>query len=209
MIWWMISGQPFYRSSTDGLDPLSRKVLLTYRFRSCSVPGSALVVDGECLQPRSAQIDPERYLDVHYGGTQSARACAGGRHFLILGRVTDVLGDGFQRVSGGGRHLHIFPALAAQRTVCAAGAVHWPFGAWGGLLDHAPGRFARCPGFRKPPAASRTGITASASLSFLRTKWALWRRISTGWRWRWRPTWTLFGNGTSGRSSLSARSPTS
>ena len=76
-------GTAVYRSSTDGLDPLSRKVLLTYRFRSCSVPGSALVVNGECLSA-SAQIDPERYLDVHYGGTQSARACAGGRQFLIL-----------------------------------------------------------------------------------------------------------------------------
>lgn len=84
-------GTAVYRSSTDGLDSLSRKVLLTYRFRSCSVPGSALVVNGECLSA-SAQIDPERYLDVHYGGTQSARACAGGRHFLILGRVTDVWG---------------------------------------------------------------------------------------------------------------------
>ena len=84
-------GTAVYRSSTDGLDSLSRKVLLTYCFRSCSVPGSALVVNGECLSA-SAQIDPERYLDVHYGGTQSARACAGGRHFLILGRVTDVWG---------------------------------------------------------------------------------------------------------------------
>ena len=84
-------GTAVYRSSTDGLDSLSRKVLLTYCFRSCSVPGSALVVNGECLSA-SAQIDPERYLDVHYGGTQSARAYAGGRHFLILGRVTDAWG---------------------------------------------------------------------------------------------------------------------
>ena len=84
-------GTAVYRSSTDGLDSLSRKVLLTYCFRSCSVPGSALVVNGECLSA-SARIDPERYLDVRCGGTQSARACAGGRHFLILGRVTDVWG---------------------------------------------------------------------------------------------------------------------
>ena len=84
-------GTAVYRSSTDGLDSLSRKVLLTYCFRSCSVPGSALVVNGECLSA-SAQIDPERYLDARYGSTQSARAYAGGRHFLILGRVTDVWG---------------------------------------------------------------------------------------------------------------------
>ena len=84
-------GAAVYRSSTDGLDSLSRKVLLTYCFRSCSVPGSALTVNGECLSA-SARIDPERYLDVHYGGIQSARACAGGRHFLILGRVTDAWG---------------------------------------------------------------------------------------------------------------------
>ena len=52
-----------------------------------------------------------------------------------------------QRVSGGGRHLHIFPALAAQRTVCAAGAVHWPFGAWGGLLDDLPDASPAVPAF--------------------------------------------------------------
>ena len=33
-------GAAVYRSPTDGLDSLSRKALLTYRFRSCSVPGS-------------------------------------------------------------------------------------------------------------------------------------------------------------------------
>lgn len=82
-------GAAVYRSPTDGLDSLSRKVLLTYCFRSCSVPGSALTVNGERLSA-SARIDPERYLDVHYGGIQSARACVNGRHFLILGKVTDV-----------------------------------------------------------------------------------------------------------------------
>lgn len=49
-------GTAVYRSSTDGLDSLSRKVLLTYCFRSCSVPGSALTVNGECLSA-SARID--------------------------------------------------------------------------------------------------------------------------------------------------------
>lgn len=42
-------GTAVYRSPTDGLDALSRKALLTYCFRSCGVPGSALVVNGECL----------------------------------------------------------------------------------------------------------------------------------------------------------------
>lgn len=82
-------GAAVYRSSTDGLDSLSRKALLTYCFRSCSVPGSALVVNGECLSA-SAQIDPERYLDVHYGGTQSARAYVDGKHFLILSKAADI-----------------------------------------------------------------------------------------------------------------------
>lgn len=52
-------GAAVYRSSTDGLDSLSRKVLLTYCFRSCSVPGSALTVNGERLSA-SARIDPEQ-----------------------------------------------------------------------------------------------------------------------------------------------------
>lgn len=81
-------GTAVYRSSTDGLDSLSRKVLLTYCFRSCSVPGSALVVNGECLSA-SAQIDPERYLECPLRRYAiKARAYAGGMHFLILGRVT-------------------------------------------------------------------------------------------------------------------------
>ncbi|HCP71532.1 MAG TPA: hypothetical protein DIT87_05850, partial [Clostridiales bacterium] len=82
-------GTAVYRSPTDGLDALSRKALLTYCFRSCGVPGSALVVNGECLSA-SAQIDPEEYLDVHYGGTQSARAYVDGKHFLILGKAADI-----------------------------------------------------------------------------------------------------------------------
>ena len=47
-------GTAVYRSSTDGLDSLSRKVLLTYCFRSCSVPGSALVVNGPPGSTRNA-----------------------------------------------------------------------------------------------------------------------------------------------------------
>ena len=82
-------GTAVYRSPADGLDALSRKALLTYCFRSCGVPGSALVVNGECLSA-SAQIDPEEYLDVHYGGTQSARAYVDGKHFLILGKAADI-----------------------------------------------------------------------------------------------------------------------
>ena len=82
-------GTAVYRSSTDGLDSLSRKVLLTYCFRSCSVPGSALTVNGERLSA-SARIDPERYLDVRYGGTQSARAYVDGKHFLILSKAADI-----------------------------------------------------------------------------------------------------------------------
>ena len=82
-------GTAVNRSSADSLAPLSRKVLLTYRFRSCGVPGSALVVNGECLSA-SARIDPERYLDVRYGGTQSARAYVDGKHFLILSKAADI-----------------------------------------------------------------------------------------------------------------------
>ena len=126
-------GTAVYRSSTDGLDSLSRKVLLTYCFRSCSVPGSALVVNGECLSA-SAQIDPERYLDVRYGGTQSARACAGGRHFLILGRVTDAWGmDCSVYLAADATYIYSqlwqlsgrFALLALSIGLLGLGAVYW------------------------------------------------------------------------------------
>ena len=79
-----------HRNLTEDLDPLSRRVLLTYCFRSCGVPGSVLIVNGERLSA-STQIDPEEYLEVYYSSAaQSARAAAGGRHFLILGRATDI-----------------------------------------------------------------------------------------------------------------------
>ena len=126
-------GTAVYRSSTDGLDSLSRKVLLTYCFRSCSVPGSALVVNGECLSA-SAQIDPERYLDARYGSTQSARACAGGRHFLILGRVTDAWGmDCSVYLAADATYIYSqlwqlsgrFALLALSIGLLGLGAVYW------------------------------------------------------------------------------------
>lgn len=78
------------RNSAGYLDILSQKVFLTYCFRSCGVNGSVLVVNGECLSA-STQINPEDYLDVSYSGVpQSAKVFANGKHYLILGRATDI-----------------------------------------------------------------------------------------------------------------------
>lgn len=49
-------------------------------------------MNGEHLTA-STQIDPEDYLDLHYGDIpQSTRAFANGKHLLILGRATEILG---------------------------------------------------------------------------------------------------------------------
>ena len=81
-----------YSSPSGNLDTLSQKALFTYCFRSCGVPGSVLVVNGEHMTA-STQIDPEDYLDLHYGDIpQSTRAFANGKHLLILGRATEILG---------------------------------------------------------------------------------------------------------------------
>lgn len=65
------------------------EVFLTYNFRSCGVPGSALFVDGKCLYA-ATPIAPEEYLDVSNWTTTSARAYVQGKHFLILGKALDI-----------------------------------------------------------------------------------------------------------------------
>jgi len=65
------------------------EVFLTYNFRSCGVPGSALLVDGKCLYA-ATPIAPEEYLDVSNGAVASAKAYVQGKHFLILGKALDI-----------------------------------------------------------------------------------------------------------------------
>lgn len=62
---------------------------LTYCFRSCGVPGSALLLDGKCLYAATT-IAPEKYLDASNGTAASARAYVQGKHFLILGKALDI-----------------------------------------------------------------------------------------------------------------------
>ena len=72
---------------------LPRKVLLTHCFRSCGVAGCALYVNGECLSA-STPIDPESCLAVSSGGAAaSARVHAQGRHFLVLGKASEIQGE--------------------------------------------------------------------------------------------------------------------
>lgn len=79
-----------YQNVSDITLPQSEKALLTYYFRSCSVPGSVLAVNGEYLSAPTA-IDPADYLDVHYGGSpQSAKVFHNGKHYLVLGRALDI-----------------------------------------------------------------------------------------------------------------------
>ena len=65
------------------------EVFLTYSFRSCGVPRSALLVDGKCLYA-ATPIAPEEYLDASNGTTASARVCVQGKHYLILGKTLDI-----------------------------------------------------------------------------------------------------------------------
>ena len=65
------------------------EVFLTFNFRSCGVPRSALLVDGKCLYA-ATPIAPEEYLDASNGTTASARACVQGKHYLILGKTLDI-----------------------------------------------------------------------------------------------------------------------
>lgn len=62
---------------------------LTYCFRNCGVPGSALLLDGKCLYA-ATPIAPEKYLDASNGTAASARAYVQGKHFLILGKALDI-----------------------------------------------------------------------------------------------------------------------
>lgn len=72
---------------------LSRKVFLTHCFRSCGTEGSALYVNGECLSA-STPIDPESCLAVSSGSAAaSARVHAQGRHFLVLGKASEIQGE--------------------------------------------------------------------------------------------------------------------
>ena len=65
------------------------ETFLTYCFRSCGVPGSALLLDGKCLYAATT-IAPEKYLDASNGTAASARAYVQGKHFLILGKALDI-----------------------------------------------------------------------------------------------------------------------
>ena len=65
------------------------ETFLTYCFRSCGVPGSALLLDGKCLYA-ATPIAPEKYLDASNGTAASARAYVQGKHFLILGKALDI-----------------------------------------------------------------------------------------------------------------------
>ena len=67
----------------------ARDAYLTYRFRSCGVPGSALVVDGKCLYA-ATPIAPEDFLEAENSATASARVHVQGKHYLILGRALDM-----------------------------------------------------------------------------------------------------------------------
>lgn len=79
-----------YHGASENSTALSQKAFLTYCFRSCGVPGSVLVVNGERLSA-STQIDPQNYLDIHYSSIpQTTRCFAYGKHYLILGRALDI-----------------------------------------------------------------------------------------------------------------------
>ena len=80
-------GQSAYRDFPENGTAL--EVFLTYSFRSCGVPRSALLVDGKCLYA-ATPIAPEEYLDVSNWTTTSARAYVQGKHFLILGKALDI-----------------------------------------------------------------------------------------------------------------------
>lgn len=79
-----------YQDSSNPDSQQSWKVLLTYYFRSCGVPGSVLDINGEYLSA-STPIDPADYLNVYSGGSpQSAEVFHNGKYYLVLGRAVDI-----------------------------------------------------------------------------------------------------------------------
>lgn len=80
---------PAFRALSGESTAAAQRAQLIYAFRSCGVPGSALLVGEECLYA-ATPIHPESYLDLSGTGVQSVRAQVQGRHFLILGKTVDI-----------------------------------------------------------------------------------------------------------------------
>ena len=80
---------PAFRALSGESTAAAQRAQLIYAFRSCGVPGSALLVGEECLYA-ATPIHPESYLDLSGTGEQSVRAQVQGRHFLILGKTVDI-----------------------------------------------------------------------------------------------------------------------
>lgn len=79
---------PAYRALSQE-NAAARRAQLVYAFRSCGIPGSALLVGEECLYA-AAPIRPESYLELSGTGVQSLRTCVQGKRFLILGKSMDI-----------------------------------------------------------------------------------------------------------------------
>ena len=80
---------PAFRALSGESTAAAQRAQLIYAFRSCGVPGSALLVEEACLYA-ATPIHPESYLDLSGTGVQSVRAQVQGRHFLILGKTVDI-----------------------------------------------------------------------------------------------------------------------
>ena len=80
---------PAFRALSGESTAAAQRAQLIYAFRSCGVPGSALLVGEACLYA-ATPIHPESYLDLSGTGVQSVRAQVQGRHFLILGKTVDI-----------------------------------------------------------------------------------------------------------------------
>ena len=81
-------GDAVYHTNADLRDALPEKTFLIYCFRSSSVAGSALIVNGESLSA-STPFAPQDYLTVEYA-QKSTRCSYQGKEYLILGKLLGV-----------------------------------------------------------------------------------------------------------------------